>query len=106
MEKRSNKMPHNGSLLEKYVAQSGKRVTFLSKDMGYSAQMLMRLFDTPSIRTHVWWELGLLIDRNIFAELGERYPVKYKSKREEQLEAELEDVKRELEIYRRILDKR
>ena len=99
-------MPHNGSLLKKYITESGGRVTVLSKKMGYSSPLLMRLFNTLSIRTHIWWGLGLLINRNIFAELGEIYPVKYKSKREEQLEAELKDVKKELEIYRRILDKR
>ena len=106
MEQTTNEMPHNGEQLERYIKESGKRATVLSKNMGYSSPLLMRLFNTPSIRTHVWWKLGLLINRNIFAEFAEIYPVKYKSKREQQLEAELEDVKKELEIYRRILDKR
>jgi len=105
MEQTSNNMPHNGGRLEKYIKESGKQPTVLSKKMGYSSPLLIRLFNTPSIRTHIWWELGLLINRNIFAEFAEIYPVKYKSKREQELETELEDVKKELEIYRRILDK-
>ena len=106
MVKTANEMPHNGYRLENYVRKSGKKSTALSQEMGYSPPLLMRLFNTPSLRTHIWWKLGLLIDRNIFAEFAEIYPVKYKSKREEQLEIELADVKKELEIYRRIHDKR
>ena len=117
MEQTINEMPHNGNKLENYIRESGKRPTVLSREMGYSSPLLMRFFNTPSIRTHIWWKLGLLIDRNIFAEFAEIYPVKYKSKREEQLEteladvkkeleAELADVKKELEIYKRIYDKR
>jgi hypothetical protein len=40
----------------------------------------------------------------IIAKFVEIFPVKYKSKREQQLE--VEDAKKELEIYRRILDKK
>ena len=112
METTTNEMPHNGNRLRKYIKESGKRITRLSKDMGYAFPALTRMCDTESVRTHIWWELGLRINRNIFAEFGEIFPVEYKSKREQkleaekkELEAELADVKKELEIYRRILDK-
>ena len=105
MEKTMNEMPHNGSRLEKYIKKSGKMATVVSKQMGYSAPLLWRMFDTPSIRTHIWWKLGIILNRNIFAEFAEIFPVKYKSEREQQLEDELKEVKKELEIYRRILDK-
>ena len=108
----TNEMPHNGNQLKKYIKESGKKITLLSRDMGYAFPALTQMVSTQSIRTHIWWELGLLINRNIFAEFGEMFPVEYKSKREQQLEAEkkeleteLADVKKELEIYRRILDK-
>ena len=101
----TNEMPHNGNQLKKYIKESGKKITLLSRDMGYAFPALTQMVSTQSIRTHIWWELGLLINRNIFAEFGEMFPVEYKSKREQQLEAELTDVKKELEIYRRILDK-
>ena len=102
----TNEMPHNGVRLERYIINSGQKVTALSKKMGYSSPLLMRLYNTPSIRTHIWWKLGLLLERNLFAEFAEIFPVKYKSAREQQLEKELEDVKKELEIYRRINDRR
>ena len=105
VETTTNEMPHNGNRLRKYIKESGKRITRLSKDMGYAFPALTRMCDTESVRTHIWWELGLRINRNIFAEFGEIFPVEYKSKREQKLEAELADVKKELEIYRRILDK-
>ena len=105
MKKTTNEMPHNGSRLKRYLRDADKKSTVVSKQMGYSAPLLMRLFDTPSIRTHIWWQLGIILDRNLFAEFAEIFPVKYKSEREQQLEDELKDVKKELEIYRRILDK-
>ena len=101
----TNEMPHNGYQLKKYIKETGNKATLLSRDMGYAFPRLTRMYNTVSIRTHIWWELGLLINRNIFAEFGEMFPVEYKSKRELQLEAELADVKKELEIYRRILEK-
>jgi hypothetical protein len=100
------KMPHNGGLLEKYVNESGKSRSEISLKMGYSRSLLSQLYDTPSIRMHIWWGLGLVINRNIFGELAERFPVEYKSKRERELEAELEDVQKELQIYKRIMDRK
>ena len=105
METTTGEMPHNGNLLEQYVKTSGSKVTQLSREMGYSSPLLMRLYKTPSIRTHIWWKLGLLINRNIFADFADIFPIEHKSKRIEQLEAELADAKKELEIYRRIVGK-
>jgi len=106
MENKLKKMPHNGDLLEKYIDSSGISRSAISREMGYSRSLIQRLFNTPSIRTHIWWGLGIAINRNIFAELGELFPVKHKTKRELELEEELEMVKKELEVYRRIHDRK
>ena len=111
-----NEMPHNGDLLEKYVKKSGFKTAPLSRKMNYSESLLRRLWNTPSLRTHIWWKLGLAINHNIFADFAAIFPVKYKTAREHELEAELNevrknleaelyDVKKELEVYRRIFDK-
>ena len=100
------KMPHNGLLLKNYARYSGKSATELSSEMGYTRSLISRLFNTFSIRTHIWWNLGLVLNRNIFAELAEEFPVKHISRREKEIEAELSDMRKELEIYRRILDKK
>ena len=105
MKSTSKNMPHNGDLLKKYTKESGETKIILSRKMGYSDSMLSRLTETYSIRTHIWWELGLVINRNLFAEFAERFPVKYKSAREMEIETELEKVKTELEIYKRIVGK-
>ena len=100
------KMPHNGGMLERIVEQSGKSSGKLSQQMGYSESLLRHLYDTPSIRTHIWWELGAVTGQNLFVQFVERFPIKYQTKRELELEAELEKVKAELEIYRRIVERR
>ena len=106
MSEENAKMPHNGGMLERIVKQSGKTSGKLSRQMGYSESLLRHLYDTPSIRTHIWWEVGIATGQNIFAQFAERFPIKHKSKREKELETELEKVKVELEIYRRIVERR
>lgn len=98
-------MPHNGFLLKKYINDSGQTITALAKEMDSSISVVLRQYKTYSLRTHVWWKLGLALNRNIFAELAEYFPIKYKTRREQELEVELEDIRKELEIYKRIIDK-
>ena len=123
MENTTTNMPHNGGLLEKFINESEQRVTTLSHKMGYTRAVLPRLYNTPSMRTHIWWQLGLAVNRNLLAELAERFPIRYQTKRELELEKELieekqisefklneaklelDRVRLELEIYRRIVDK-
>ena len=100
------RMPHNGSLLKKHIYNSGNTATGISRKMGYTKSLVSRLFDTCSLRTHIWWELGLILNQNIFAEFAEQFPVKYISRREKEIEAELSDMRKELEVYKRILDKK
>ncbi len=100
------KMPHNGSLLKKYISNSEQTITALAKKMDSSQSVISRQYNTSSLRTHVWWRLGIAINRNIFAELAEHFPIQHKTKREQELEAELKDVRKELEIYKKIMDKK
>jgi len=106
MDVKKENMPHNGTLLEGYVKSSRETGTAISRQMGYSHSLIARLYDTPSIRTHIFWKLGLILNRNLLAELAEQFPIQHKSKREQELEAELESVQKELEIYKRIMEKR
>ena len=106
MNDNTKNMPNNGNLLKRYLNDSNAQTARLTRKMGYSSMTLYRLMETYSIKTHYWWELGLALNRNIFAELGERFPVDYKTKRERELEAELSDVKKEVEIYKSILNNR
>ena len=106
MATEENKMPHNGSLLKKYVNNSGKQVATFISQLGTKRCSLIDLYRTPSLRTHIWWEVGFVLNRNIFGEFAERYPIPYQTKREKELEIELADLKKELEIYKRIVEKK
>ena len=110
------KMPHNGNLLNKYIIESGKSAAMISREMGYSNSLVYHLLPTESLKMQVFWRLGLVMNRNVLAEIAEDFPVEHRSKRELKLESEIErlkkefekelnDVKKELEVYRRLFDK-
>ena len=106
MATQENKMPHNGSLLEKYVRDSGLQVTAITKHLQSKRTTLNDFYLTPSLRMHLWWEMGLILNRNVFGDFAERFPIPYRTKRELELEEEVKNLRMELEIYKRIMDKK
>ena len=100
------KMPHNGSLLEKYVNESGLGTAAITKHMRSKRTTLKDLYFTPSLRMHIWWDVGVAINQNLFGDFAERFPIPYHTKRELELEEEVKNIRMELEIYKRIVEKR
>ncbi|HBG40784.1 MAG TPA: hypothetical protein DDW85_05150 [Porphyromonadaceae bacterium] len=121
MTKENNtQLPHNGQWIMKAVEEEKISFAELGRRMGVDPSSFRQYGDSDSLQMRIWWKLGLAINRNLIAEIGDRFPVSYETKREkervaernnlqkelEKAQAEIEKLKTQLEVYQRIVEKR
>ncbi|HBK33136.1 MAG TPA: hypothetical protein DDZ96_00170 [Porphyromonadaceae bacterium] len=109
---KSGSFPHNGNLLMSAVREAKIPISELSRQMHVHPTSFYQYVKSDSLQMRVWWNLSLTLERNLIAELGERLPVDYETKKEKELKKKLEDVKKELEtlkiqleVYKSIIEK-
>ncbi len=112
MKQKTNNMPHNGSLLEKYIVEQHTIKAALARKMGVTQPSINVYFRRHTLQTGIWWRASLALQHNFIAELGEILPVDYETKteaklREElaQLQKEMSELKLKLSVYESIMKK-
>ena len=106
-----NQFPHNGELLKKIAKEEGLNYVALGKRMNMHPSSFAHSVKSESLQMRHWWKLGLALDRNLIAEIGESFPLHYETLREKELQSEIETLKSDIEklklelgIYKRILE--
>jgi len=100
---------HNGKMLEDYFKQYSINKAELARKMGLAPSTIQRYLEGDSLQFRIIWKLSIALKHNFLAELTAQLPSEVvgqiKSDREAALELELEKVKFELSIYKKIVGK-
>ncbi|MGK4566184.1 hypothetical protein [Flavobacterium sp. 3HN19-14] len=97
--------PHIGQIIGDYMkahnilnATVARRIGIATNGIGYYLQQ-------ESLQLGIIWKVGVAVGHNFLAEIAEQHPYWLPSAKELKLESEIEDLKKELEIYKRIVGK-
>jgi transcriptional regulator with XRE-family HTH domain len=94
-------MPHAGNLLYKIMLEKRVSQAALARGLNVSDTGVLRYLQQPSLHAAILWKEGKILNHNFFEELSALHPVKKSNAEKEQ---ELADLKKELEIYKRIVE--
>ncbi|HRZ98372.1 MAG TPA: hypothetical protein P5084_12520 [Paludibacter sp.] len=104
--------PHNGNILLRFLLDNKINRSAIARKMNISTSTMYQYAESPSLQLSILWKVSMATKHNFIAELGERLPVEYVSKRESELIKQLDDVKSELEkvkfelaVYKNIVGK-
>lgn len=96
-------MPHMGNLLKQVMKQRMLTVTEMAGKMNLATSGINQYCKLPSLHAALLWKLGEVLDYNFFAVLARDFPVNNVSDKERELQQQLTDLKKENEIYQKIL---
>ena len=96
-------MPHLGNLLAQVMKQRMITVTELARKMNLATSGINQYTKQPTLHAALLWKLGEVLNYNFFAVLARDFPLDNVSDRELELQQQLTDVKKENELYQKIL---
>ena len=108
----SKAIPHVGNVLSEIFKTVYLNRAELARQLKQTQSTVFRYFQQESLQFKTLWNVSLVLNRNILAELGEKLPVEYISVREkalqnqvDTLQQELKTVNIELSVYKTITGK-
>ena len=96
-------MPHTGKLLADVMKQRAVTKTELGRRMNLAVSGINQYTKQTSLHAALLWKLGEVLNYNFFAVLAREFPVNDVSDKERDLQQQLTDVKKENELYQKIL---
>jgi plasmid maintenance system antidote protein VapI len=99
----SKPIPHNGQLLAQVMNKRMMTVPKLARKMGIAPNGIRQYCKLPSLHAALLWKLGEILEYNFFAAISKEFPVQSPSEKEQDLQQQLADCKKEIEIYQKIL---
>lgn len=99
----SKPIPHNGQLLAQVMNKRMMTVAKLARKMGIASNGIRQYCKLPSLHAALLWKLGEILEYDFFAVLSKEFLMHSPSEREQDLQQQLTDLKKENEIYQKIL---
>jgi hypothetical protein len=98
-----NLMPHNGNMLAQVMKLRMITVTELARKMDLATSGINQYCKQPSLHAGLLWKLGEILEYDFFAAISKAFPVRGLSEKEQELQQQVADLKKENEIYQKIL---
>ncbi|MEP7236891.1 MAG: hypothetical protein ABI685_03460 [Ferruginibacter sp.] len=99
----SKPIPHNGQLLALVMQQRMMTVPKLARKMSIASNGIRQYCKLPSLHAALLWKLGEILEYDFFAALSKEFPLRGVSEKELELQQQLTDLKKENELYQKIL---
>ncbi len=96
-------MPHMGNLLKQVMKLRMITVTELARKMDLATSGINQYCKLPSLHAALLWKLGEILEYDFFAALSREFPLQAPSEKEKELQQQIADLKKENEIYQKIL---
>ena len=103
MQVSATPMPHAGNLLARVMKQRILTKTALAQKMGVVSGGINQYCKQSTLHAALLWKLGEVLEYNFFAELARAFPVNNVSEQELALQQQISDLKKENELYQKIL---
>ncbi|MDR1679275.1 MAG: hypothetical protein LBR81_05795 [Prevotellaceae bacterium] len=104
MKKESSAMPHNGNLLEKYIAEQRIVKSHLARRMDITPPSMNLYLTRGSLQTVVWWRISRALQHNFLAELGDALDIAYETKAEAKLREEIAGLQEKIKLQGKEID--
>lgn len=96
-------MPHAGRLLDRVMKQRTMTNSQLAQKLGIAPSGINQYCKQPTLHAALLWKIGEILEYDFFAALSKEFPLHTASQKELELQQQLTDCKKELEIYQKIL---
>lgn len=96
-------MPHIGSMLVQVMKLRMITKTELARKMDIATSGINQYCKLPSMHAALLWKLGEILEYDFFAVLSKGFPMQSPSEKEKDLQQQLADLKKENDIYQKIL---
>jgi plasmid maintenance system antidote protein VapI len=96
-------MPHIGGILKEVMKLRMITVTELARKMDLATSGINEYCKLPSMHAAIMWKLGEILEYDFFARLSNAFPLQQPSQKELELQQRITDLKKENEIYQKIL---
>ena len=96
-------MPHAGRLLAQAMKQRLMTNTKVAQRLGIAPSGVNQYCKQPTLHAALLWKVGEILEYDFFAALSKEFPVHTPSDKELELQQQITDLKKENEIYQKIL---
>lgn len=104
--------PHNGQLLTNFILSNRINRVALAQKMNIEPSTIYNYVKSTTLQLSILWNASQALNHNFVAYLGELLPVEYVTKKEKELQLQVESLKKEIEnlnleisVYKSIVGK-
>jgi|Laugresp1bdmlbsn_1035097.scaffolds.fasta_scaffold73005_1 hypothetical protein len=105
MTNENNKMPHIGQLIKELLVEKHYSQSDLGRLLNTQVVTIYRLVGKPTISSEYLWKIGNILNINLFSLLAQYHPVKTPTPNEIALEKQVNELQKEIAIYKELLRK-
>jgi len=98
-------MPHNGNLLQELMKEKRFSKPELATALNTNQMAIKRFIEKNSLYTKDLWNLSLVMGVNMFSLLAGKLPLETPTDKEIALQKQVEDLQKEVAIYKGLLQK-
>ncbi len=96
-------LPHIGAKLKQLLKEKRLSNAWLCRQLNVNGTAANQYIRQQSMHAALMWKLGQVLDFDFFAWLSDEFPLHKTSLQEQELQQQLADLKKENEIYQKIL---
>jgi len=96
-------LPHVGAKLKQLLKEKRLTNTWLCKQLNVNGTAANQYIRQQSMHAALMWKLGQVLDFDFFAWLSGEFPLQKISQQELDLQQQITDLKKENELYQKIL---
>ena len=96
-------MPHVGGKLAQLLKQKRLSKAWLCRQLSVNSGAANQYIRQQSLHAALLWKLGQILDFDFFAWLSAEFPLQKASQQEHDLQQQINDLKKENELYQKIL---
>ena len=108
--KTGNQLPHIGNLVAEIMKQKKMTVAEVARKLGVTSSSVANYLRNDSLQIRILWQLAVVLEYNFLADVMDFLPEKVLNSTESSFQksitaqaSEIEDLKKEIEIYKGIL---
>ena len=93
-----------GNLIAWIIQEKHLKKAAIARNLGILPTSLNQYFKQPSVQVSILWRLGIAMEYNLLADVAERHPIAFETKKEAALKQELAEQKAQMERMKIELD--
>lgn len=100
LQKKSNDSLHIGNLIAWIIQEKKLKKVDIAQQLNIAPTTLAQYFKQSSIQVGILWRLGQAMNYNLLADVADRFPIDFETKKEAALQQILSEKEEELNILK------